>query len=332
MNRKRRVLFLMDAYETLNFETETSLLLMQELLARGHAVFWLEQKELSLQHQIPRGRVHPVKSITPFLREPAEEQELNDFDLLLVRKDPPFDAGYLHLTLILDHLAPSVIQFNSINALRNYNEKLLPLRWPELTPPTLVTQDPEQLVDFAESHGEVVLKPLDDCSGRGIQLLRATPDGAHNRAAVDYLQRQGASPGFVLAQKFLPGVGAGDKRVYVVDGEVVGLVNRIPAPGGFLANIHQGARCEATTLDEREQMIIETIRPFLQREGIFLAGVDLIDGYLTELNITSPSAVRQINEVSGLEIHKRIVDRMLHHADRKQRCCDPRATLKWACC
>jgi glutathione synthase len=320
MNTAAKFLFVMDPYETLNLETETSLLLMQELIERGQGVYWLQQEDLSLVHDQPMGLVFPVTGTDPLQRAEPAWSNLNRFDAVLVRKDPPFDTGYLQLTLILDHLDPGVAQFNDVKALRNFNEKMLPLRWPEFTPPTLISMSADQLARFAMKHQCLVLKPLDDCSGRGILKIEWDEHGDFREQINEALIDSNGKPRFLLAQKYLPAVSQGDKRVYLVNGKALGMVNRIPQAGSFLANIHQGAKCLPAQLSAREDHIIRTIAPFLLEHGIFLAGADFIDGYLTELNITSPSAIRQINEVSGEQVQHRIVDAMLERIRRKP-CC-----------
>ena len=319
MNTRAKFLFVMDPLETLNLETETSLVLMQELIERGHEAYWLQQEDLALVHDEPMGLVFPVTSTDPLERAEPAWSRLNSFDAVLVRKDPPFDTAYLQLTLILDHLGPSVAQFNDVNALRNFNEKMLPLRWPEFTPPTLTTMNANQLEQFTIEHRSVVLKPLNDCSGRGISRVDWDERGDFRKQIGEALIDADGKTRFLVAQKYLPAVSQGDKRVYLVIGEAVGIVNRIPRPGSFLANIHQGAQCEHAELSARENHIINTIAPFLVEHGIFLAGADFIDGYLTELNITSPSAIRQINEVSGEQVQHSIVDAMLARIARQRR-------------
>jgi glutathione synthase len=315
-----KFLFLMDPYETLNLETETSLLLMQELIRRGHSVYWLQQEDLALEHDQPMGMVSRVTGTEPLVRAKPSWSNLNLFDAVLVRKDPPFDTEYLQLTLILDHLDPGVAQFNEVKALRNFNEKMLPLRWPEFTPPTLISMNARQLDRFTVEHRSVVLKPLNDCSGRGIAKISWDERGDYRRQIDEALLGSDGTPRFLLAQKYLPAVSQGDKRVYLVNGEPLGMVNRIPQPGSFLANIHQGAKSLPTRLSARENYIISTIAPFLREHGIMLAGADFIGGYLTELNITSPSAIRQINEVSNEEVQVKLVDAMLESMAR-QPCC-----------
>jgi len=326
MNTPAKFLFVMDPYETLNLETETSLLLMQELIERGQGVYWLQQEDLSLVHDQPVGLVFPVTGVEPLQRGEPVWSNLNRFDAVLVRKDPPFDTGYLQLTLILDHLDPGVAQFNDSKALRNFNEKMLPLRWPEFTPPTLISMSTDQLELFAIEHQSIVLKPLNDCSGRGISKIAWDEHGDFREQINQALIDSSGKPRFLVAQKYLPAVSQGDKRIYLVNGKPVGVVNRIPRPGSYLANIHQGAKCLPAQVSERESHILETISPFLLERGIFLAGADFIDGYLTELNITSPSAIRQINEVSGEQVQHRIVDAMMERIHRNS-CCDWRQKM-----
>jgi len=311
MNTTKKFLFLMDPFETLNLETETSLVLMQELVERGQGVYWMQQEDIALVHDQPMGFVSSVTGADPLVLAQPGWSNLNAFDAVLVRKDPPFDTDYLQLTLILDHLDPGIAQFNDVKALRDFNEKMLPLRWPEFTPPTLIAMNAGQLERFTIEHKSVVLKPLNDCSGRGVAKIDWDKRGDFRAQIDDVLIDIDGKAHFLVAQKYLPALSQGDKRVYLVNGEAVGMVNRIPKPGSYLANIHQGARYEPAQLSARENHIISTIAPFLHDHGIFLAGADFIGGYLTELNITSPSAIRQINEVSGEQVQRRIVDAML---------------------
>jgi glutathione synthase len=313
MSTSKKFLFVMDPPDTLNLKTETSLLLMRELVERGQAVYWLQQEDVALFHDQPMGRVYPVIATEPLQRGEPAWTKLNSFDAVLVRKDPPFDTVFLQLTLILDHLDPRIAQFNDVKALRDFNEKILPLRWPDFTPPTLISMNADQIGQFAAEHHSVILKPLNDCSGRGILKIDwDVTETARTRIAAALFDPRG-KPRYLVAQKYLAAVSQGDKRVYLVNGKAVGLVNRVPQKGSFLANIHQGARCEAASLSARENLIIQTIAPFLREQGVFLAGADFIGGYLTELNITSPSAIRQINAVSGESVHRLIVDAMLEY-------------------
>jgi glutathione synthase len=314
MHQPRRFLFVMDPFETLNLATETSLLFMEELLARGHEVLWAEVDGLILRQNKLFASSKTITSLDPIAFEAPEEIAVDNLDAVFVRPDPPFSSNYLHLTYLLDFISPDVLQLNPGAALRNFNEKLSTLNFAAHAPDTLTTQNHAALMAFLEKHGEIVIKPLDECSGRGIKRLSATSPDASEQLCALLKDTQGKTR-FVTAQEFLKDVAEGDKRVYLVGGEPVGLVNRIPREGGWLGNIHQGARCVKTQLTAQENAAIAAIKPFLADNGIILVGLDLIGGKITEINITSPSAVRQINEVTGNQIHKTIIGLILRQLE-----------------
>jgi len=325
----------MDSYETLNIKTETSLLLMDELLKRGQQVYWLESSGLYLQQQIPKGLVSQVTSITPFEKISQYDCSLNVFDALIVRLDPPFDENYLNVTFILDHLTDNVVQLNPVKALRDFNEKILPMNWPEYTPSTIVSNNSKVIGAFLQQHEEIVLKPLNECSGRGVIKLSIN-DTDHKITIAQALLGNRGKQQYLQAQQYLPGIINGDKRVFLLNGDVIGAVNRLPQAGNFLANIHQGAYCETTKVTSTERNILEKLKPFLVQHDLFTVGVDFIDGFITEINITSPSAVRQINEVSHAQIHLLIVDALLgklasHKKMLVSACCDDAFPWGMAC-
>jgi len=311
-----KFLFLMDPYDTLNLETETSLLLMDELKQKGQQVYWIEPHALHLKQNQVMGEVQSVESVSPFQLGPAKEQLLENFDCLLIRNDPPFDINYYHLMLILDYLPSGVVQINPPRALRDLNEKISGLALPQFSPATITTKNWKEMVKFAKEQGEIVIKPLDECSGRGVEKISAQEPALGN--ILKAKMGEGRKAHYLTAQAFLPAIYEGDKRVFLVDGECLGVVNRIPADGSFMGNIHQGARCEASTLSDDEKEIIQAIAAFLEPHNVFMAGIDLIGGKVTEINLTSPSAVRQINNVSGLQIEKRIVEKILAHVVREK--------------
>jgi glutathione synthase len=310
------ILFIMDPLDTLNLETETSLLLMGELMERGHKVLWCEADDLMLEGAMLLAQARQVLNAEPLTTSEPHLINLNDLNGIALRTDPPFNSNYLHLTYLLDHVGEQVTQFNNPAAVRNFNEKLLPLKWPGLAVPSLVTMNPEALSKFLDRHRDIVVKPLDDCSGRGIVRLQSNDTNIES-ALEDLICSLKENPRFLMAQRFLTDVKQGDKRVFLVDGIIVGAVNRVPRAGTYLANIHQGARCEETQITPEEQSAIEAIAPFLREHGLILAGVDFIGSKITEINITSPSAVRQINQVMGAAIHKKIVGAMLRHMNKK---------------
>ncbi len=300
-------LFVIDPLESLNLATETSLLLIEEMARRGHTTSVATLPDLYLTEQGAGVRAALITldlSRQPFYAlGPAADHPFTDFDLVLMRKDPPVDAEYVAATFVLERAAAVVPVVNDPVSLRTVNEKLWPLSLPQFAPPTLVSSNVSRLITFAQTHGRIVLKPLDDCSGRGIQIV----DRQHAPQAIAaYMAARGGRT--VLAQQFLAGVAAGDKRILLLAGEPLGAVNRIPRSPDHLANIHQGARVEATTLTPRDRTIIAAVKPLLLERRLWLAGIDVIDGHLTEINVTSPSAARQINAVSGTRIEVPIVD------------------------
>lgn len=307
--------FVMDPFETLNLETETSLLFMEELLGLGHAVLWIEQEALTLENNNLFARARAVREVAPLKRDMPRRICLNDVDAVFIRTDPPFDQAYLHLTYLFDFLSPSVKQFNPARALRDFNEKLVTLQWPQYTPQSMVSMNVGDFQSFLEKHGRAVVKPLDDCSGRGIELISSGDEEMETRLAQLLIDKQGRKR-FLLAQEYLEQVKEGDKRVYLAAGEVIGYVNRLPADGEFLANIHQGAICHPTNLTGKEKEVLSELSQFLADEGILLAGVDFIGGQLTEINITSPSAIRQINSVMKKDVHKEAVAQLIRALDR----------------
>jgi glutathione synthase len=301
------VLFIIDPLDTLNLTTETSVLLMEELARRGHAAAVATLPDLYLTEQGAGVRAAGIRlraTRRPFYElDAVVDRPFTDFDLVLMRKDPPVDTAYLAATYILERAAAVVPVVNDPVSLRTVNEKLWPLHFPQFAPPTLVSGDRQRLTAFVRTHGRVVLKPLDDCSGRGIVFV----DREHAaRDITAYLAAHAGRP--VLAQQFLEGVAAGDKRILLLAGEPIGAVNRIPRSRDHLANIHQGARVEATALTPRDDAIIAAVKPLLLHHRLWLAGIDVIDGHLTEINVTSPSAARQINAVSNAHIEVPIVD------------------------
>lgn len=310
-----RVLVVIDPLERLNLETETTLLLVQELERRQHEVW------MALPHQVAMScglaHVHARRlSVNaggqPLVPELAPyEGTLDWFDLILMRQDPPVDDAYRFVAHTVA-LARRPLVVNCPRSVLVWNEKLLPLHFPQFCPPTLVSRRAEQLVTFAQQFEKVVLKPLTDCSGRGIRIVERSQAA---REIPRMLAERAPQP--IVAQAYLPEVAAGDKRVFLVDGNAIGAVNRIPAGPVRLANIHQGASVEATELTPREREIVAEVGAFLRREQLWLAGLDLIGGYLTEVNVTSPSALRQINAVSGERLERVVVDFLERKAQEK---------------
>lgn len=295
-----RFLYVVDALDTLNLETETSLLMMEEAARRGHENHVATLDGLFLRDRAAWARhrgidLQPAGAKSFYRLRGESDDPLSAFDVVLMRKDPPVDDAYLAATYVLERAGAPVV--NDPVALRSVNEKLLPFEFDVPVPPSIVTADVARLRQFVAARGRCILKPLTDCSGRGIRILETAAD-----APADLGGR------FVLVQQFLERVADGDKRILLLDGRAIGAVNRIPNDASSLANIHQGARVERTELTTAELRIVDVVAAPLARRGLWMAGLDVIDGCVTEINVTSPSAARQINAVSGRRVERDLVD------------------------
>lgn len=311
-----RVLVVLDPLDRLNLETETSLLLVEELERRGHEVWMALPQDLSLlpgATKVEARRLSVQADGKPFLpAAPPYGGTLEWFDLILMRQDPPVDEAYRFAAQVLA-MAEHPLVVNQPQSVLLWSEKLLPLLFPRFCPPTCVSRSPEELMAFAQQHEKLVLKPLSECSGRGIRIVEAA---AVEGAIREMLAQYAGQP--IVIQAYLAGVRFGDKRIFLLDGEPIGAVNRVPRSADSLANIHQGARVEATELSARETQIAAEVGSFLRQQGLWLAGLDVIDGYLTEVNVTSPSALRQINAVSNAHLERAVVDFLERAAAQKR--------------
>jgi glutathione synthase len=318
--RRLELLFVIDPLEVLILETETSLLMMGEAARRGHANFVAHDRDLYLRDREPRARARSIEvdeSARPFWRLGAVvDRPVTSFDVVLLRKDPPVDTAYMTLLALLSPARHDVPVVNDPDGIRRSNEKLLPLEIPDAWVPTVVTADPEVVAAFVREHEEVVVKPLNEFSGRGIFRL-SIRDTTLDADAVGALAANRGR--HVMVQRFLPEVARGDKRVFVLDGEPIGWVNRIPRVGSFRANIHQGASVERTELTDREREIVAAARGLLCERGLAMTGFDFIGEHLTEINVTSPSAVRQINQVMGIHLETTLVDWLEERAEKRGR-------------
>lgn len=304
-------LFIIDPPERLDPPTDTTLAIMRESLGRGLRVYSTTLGGLALAGGTLIARARAV-AFQPgaelFTSGPPEQLDMaRDCALVWMRKDPPVDLAYLHATYLLDFLPPHVLQINPAAALRNICEKLGPARFPELYPATLVSNSPEDLREFLQQQGKIVIKPLEDCSGRGIVLLDA--------AMSDPLERLTAATAggsrFVQGQRFLPEIATGDTRVLLLGGEILGWVRRVPAAGDFRSNVNAGGRCVPCELTGEDLAICARIGPWLRLQDIHLAGIDIVGGQVLEINITSPSCLREIDDIYQVKLEERILDYVL---------------------
>jgi glutathione synthase len=234
----------------------------------------------------------------------ARELWLSDVDVVFVRKDPPFDAQYLHLTQLLDLASKSTLIVNSPQGLRDANEKLFALQFAQYTPRTLVTSSPTRIQEFLrEIGGEGVLKPLDGAGGFGVVLLRR--DDPNLRALIDLETQEGRQP--ALLQEYLPAVKGGDKRVLVLDGKILGAIRRVPHGNDIRANIHVGGTVEPAELNDVEQDLVSAVGGLLRSRGLWFAGLDLIGERLIEINVTSPTGIQQLAKHLGRPVEQEVI-------------------------
>jgi glutathione synthase len=293
------VVVVMDGPETVTAATDTSFGMLVAAAERGHRCWHCGPADLSAVGGTVRARVRSVdpdaQRTDPMGLGAVAEVDLRDVDVVLVRPDPPFDQTYLHLTLLLDVVAADTLVVNSPTGLRQANEKLYALRFPEVTPPTVVTADRDLLMAFAAEHDAAVVKPIDGHGGRSVLVVR--PDDENAASILDTVTERGAAA--VVAQRYLPGVRDGDKRVLLLDGEPLGAILRRPAGADFRANICVGGTVEAVELDAADQRIVDAMAPSLRADGLHFVGIDVVDGHLTEVNVTSPTGLRQLGSLSG---------------------------------
>lgn len=305
----RCFLFLMDPVETIDIDGDSTFVLMLEAQARGHEVLYAHPRLLRQHRDVPWIRAQPIElrreKGNHFTLGEAREVRLADCDAVFMRKDPPFDGNFLTQTYILDRVDRSkTVMVNDPQGIRDFNEKLSALRWPELMPETMVAADRASLKKFIEEHGEAVVKPLDGAGGAGIVHLKA---GDKNIGSIlDMLTLEGKR--HIEAQAYLRDVVKGDKRVILLDGEPIGAINRIPAADDIRANMHVGGRAEKVGLTKRDEEIAASLGPELKKRGLLFVGIDVIDGHLTEVNVTSPTGLQEANRFDGVKLEALIID------------------------
>ena len=291
----------MDPIERINIEADTTFLMMEQAQARGHRLFVYTTDTLALEdgRAFARGRDVEVQRVNG---EHAalgsyRRTELTEFDVVLLRQDPPFDMHYIDTTFVLEAVHPKTLVVNDPVEVRNAPEKLFVTKFPGLQPPTLITTDREQIYDFRARHGDLVLKPLNGRGGSGVTRLLS--DDPNLDAMVELHAEIGREP--VILQKFLPAVTRGDKRILLVDGEAVGAINRVPETGQIRSNMAVGGKPEPVEMSARDLEICATIGPELKRRGLLFVGIDVIGDYLTEINVTSPTGAVALKRFTGID-------------------------------
>jgi glutathione synthase len=301
-----RLLVVMDEPARINPRTDTTLVLIAEAMRRGHAVEVCTPDSLWLDHGAPQTFAFLVGSAGASGLGVAEEGRacaLELFDLILMRKDPPFDLDYYFATLLLTRAKPRVV--NDPRGLREANEKLYIFNFAEFIAPTRVTRSQAELREFLEEMGgQMIVKPLDGCGGSGVFHIQA--GDRNTNSILEMVTEDGGR--LVMAQKYLPEVRGGDKRILLLDGEPIGAVLRVPRDDETRGNLHVGGVATRTTLDARELEICKALAPRLRRDGLYFVGIDVIGGFLTEVNVTSPTGVQEIDRLDGVKLEEKIVD------------------------
>jgi glutathione synthase len=291
----------MDPIEGINIEGDTTFLMMEAAQDRGHSLFVYTTDTLAMDEGTVYGRGRDV-SVQRVSGDHAKlgdwrRPELSEFDVILLRQDPPFDMNYIDSTFFLEAVHPKTLVVNDPVEVRNAPEKLFVTQFPGLQPPTLITSDREAIADFRKRHGDVVLKPLNGRGGSGV--TRHLADDPNLEALLEIHAELSREP--VILQKFLPSVTKGDKRILLVGGEPVGAINRVPQKGQIRSNLAVGGRAEAVELTARDREICSTIGPELKRRGLLFVGIDVIGDYLTEINVTSPTGAVALKAFTGID-------------------------------
>ena len=296
-----KVAIQMDPIRGVNPHSDTSVLMALNAQWRGHQVWTYQPDRLALEQGrvTARGRSLEVHegSEHPFHEGEEEILDLAEFDVVLMRQDPPFDLAYITATHILDHVHPKTLVVNDPASVRDAPEKLMVTHFKGVQPPTLVTRDLDAIADFRSRYPDMILKPLFGGGGSGVARLKA--DDSNLEAMLELHFALGREP--VICQAFLPAVSKGDKRILIVDGEPVGAINRVPAEGHVRSNLRVGGRAEAVELTKRDLELCAIIGPILKQKGLLFVGVDVIGDYLTEINVTSPTGAQQLKRFTGID-------------------------------
>jgi glutathione synthase len=302
----------MDPISKINIKKDSTFAMLMEANARNHPIFYIEIENLLLRDGKPFALCQPLQVYDDakhwFELGEQEEVDLADLDVILMRKDPPFDMNYIYATYILERAEQDgVLVVNRPQSLRDCNEKLFTAWFPDCCPPTVVSSNKAVLKDFIEIQGDAILKPLDGMGGASI--FRVTRNDANINVIIETLTNQGKQ--LAMAQKFIPQITEGDKRVLMVNGEAIPYaLARIPAPGETRGNLAAGGRGVAMPLTEREQAIAQRVGPELVKRGLYFVGLDIIGGFLTEINVTSPTCIREIDAAYNTSIAARLWDRL----------------------
>ncbi len=305
----------MDPIERIDIHGDSTFALLLEAQLRGHTLFYYMPQNLSLHGTALQARGHTLR-----VKDEAGEHyqlsaprvvNLDAWDVVLLRQDPPFDMAYITSTHLLERIHPKTLVVNDPGHVRNAPEKIWVLEFQDLMPPTLVTRQLSDVEAFRRQYKDIILKPL--YGNGGAAVFRLQPGDTNLGALVELFQAVFREP--FMVQEYRPEVRAGDKRIILVDGEVAGAINRVPSEQETRSNLHAGGTAKMTVLTKREHEICECLAPELKRRGLIFTGIDVIGDYLTEINVTSPTGIRQVKAFGGNDIAAMIWDAI------EARCC-----------
>ena len=305
-----QILFIADPLDQFKIYKDTTFSMMREAARRGHRIFACETHEMAWQNAAVDARVREIRltgdAIAWYDVVQTRVSALTEFDAVLMRKDPPFDMEYINATWLLEVTERAGARvFNKPSSIRDHSEKMAIAEFAQFVTPTLVTRDADRLRAFHDEHGDVIYKPLDGMGGTGV--FRIGPDGRNLGSVIEMLGEYGASS--VMAQRFIPEIVLGDKRILVIGGQVVPhSLARIPQGNEVRGNLAAGGVGEARDLTARDRQIAETLAPILWQRGLLLVGLDVIGDCLTEVNVTSPTCFQEITEQTGFDVPKMFID------------------------
>jgi glutathione synthase len=298
----------MDPIETINIDADSTFALALEAQRRGHTLHHYLPRQLTLTDGRLTARARPLEVRRErgrhFTLGAPETLALAQMDVILMRQDPPFDMAYITATHLLEHVRDEVLVINDPVSVRNAPEKLFATHFPGLMPPTLITSDRDAIMEFRREHGEIILKPLFGNGGAGV--FRLGPADENLNALLELFTQIYREP--IIVQRYLPEIRQGDKRIILVDGEAAGGVLRVPPAGEARANLHVGGTAVKTVLTAREHEICAAIGPTLKEQGLVFVGIDVIGDYLTEINVTSPTGIQEINRLDGVALETKVWD------------------------
>ena len=301
---KLQIAIQMDPLDKLHYESDSTLILATEAQSRGHKIFIYEPKDLILKNSELFANAISLKIIKKkkyfFKKGKKKIISLSSINILLIRQDPPFNINYITATYLLEHLHPKILVINNPKSIRDAPEKLYVTNFKNLTPPTLISQDIVEIKKYIKKYKNLIVKPLYEKGGKGIFKISSN-DKNITKKIQNILKKENLP---VVIQKYIPQIKDGDKRIILINGNPVGKMKRVPAKNEVRANLSQGGSAEKTILTARDKFICKKLKPWLKKEKIFFAGIDIIGNYLTEINVTSPTGIVEINNLENIKLEK----------------------------